>query len=117
MRHHQNTEGAGLSGRSTAPKPVTRTDALAATANLDPHRRPQSTRDWHLARTPEEPRCGADQWRTWDRQVVIYMHEISHFELDCCISRATNQPQHSSRLASLLDERLRRTTGAHRTPP
>ena len=96
---------------------MTEAATQAPQANLDPHRRPRDTRDWHTARTPEEPRCGADQWRTRDRQVITYMHEISQFELDCCISRATTRPQHSSRLASLLDERLRRTTGAHHTPP
>jgi hypothetical protein len=117
MRYHQNTEGAGLSGRFTAPKPVTRTDALVATANLDPHRRPRSTRDWHTARTPAEPRCGADQWRTRDRQVIVYMREMTPSHLRHCIRFASTKPQHASRLASLLDEQLRRTTSRPAAPP
>jgi hypothetical protein len=80
--------------------------ALAdADANLDPHRVPTGHRDWHAQRSPSEPRCGADQWRTRDREVIAYMHEMEDRHLGHCIRFASTKPQHASRLSSLLAER------------
>ena len=77
-------------------------------ANLDPHKRPKGYRDWHASRNDVEPRCGADQWRTRDRNVILYMHEMEDRHLKHCIRFASTKPQHASRLASLLEERRRR---------
>lgn len=77
-------------------------------ANFDPHRAPSRAGDWHAARTTDEPRCGADQWRTRDRSEVTYMHEMTDSHLGHCIRFASTKAQHRSRLASLLAERARR---------
>jgi hypothetical protein len=77
-------------------------------ANLDPHKVPVEAGDWHAQRTDEEPRCGADQWRTRDRNEVTYMHEMTDFHLGHCIRFASTKQQHASRLSSLLAERARR---------
>jgi len=79
-----------------------------AIANFDAHRAATQAYDWHAARTTEEPRCGADQWRTKDRSEVTYMHEMSDRHLGHCIRFASTKQQHRSRLASLLAERERR---------
>jgi hypothetical protein len=77
-------------------------------ANFDPHRARFGRVDWHAQRTTSEPRCGADQWRTKDREVVMYMHEMEDRHLGHCIRFASTKPQHASRLAALLAERSRR---------
>jgi len=79
-----------------------------ALANLYPHRVPTGHRDWHTQRTPSESRCGADQWRTRAREVIVYMHEMEDRHLGNCIRFASTKPQHASRLSSLLAERARR---------
>lgn len=77
-------------------------------ANLDPHRVPTQATDWHAQRNDAEPRCGADQWRTRDRNEITYMHEMEDRHLGHCIRFASTRPQHASRLSSLLAERDRR---------
>lgn len=79
-------------------------------ANFDPHRVPRDGGDWHAQRTTTEPRCGADQWRTKDRDVVMYMHEMEDRHLGHCIRFASTRRQHRSRLTSLLAERARRAS-------
>lgn len=71
---------------------------------------PSGPRDWHVARDEAEPRCGADQWRTRDREVLLYMHEMPDEHLQHCIRFASTKPQHASRLASLLAEQTQRRT-------
>ena len=77
-------------------------------ANLDPSKVPEN--DWHASRNEIEPRCGADQWRKRDRNVVTYMHEMHDRHLGYCIRFASTKQQHASRLASLLEERDRRSS-------
>jgi hypothetical protein len=62
-------------------------------------------RDWHAQRRATEPRCGQDQWRTKDRNVIFYMHEMTDSHLGHCIRFASTLVQHRSRLAALLRER------------
>lgn len=76
--------------------------------NFDPQRVSRGSKDWHVHRNDQEPRCGADQWRTRDRHVVMYMHEMTESHLGHCIRFASTKPQHASRLSSLLAERARR---------
>ena len=85
---------------------MTDTTQTTASANLDPHRVPTS--DWHVARSESEPRCGADQWRTRERGIITYMHEMTNRHLGHCIRFAATKPQHASRLASLVEEQQRR---------
>ena len=79
-------------------------------ANFDPERAPMGPRDWHKHRSNREPRCGADQWRTKDRNEIMYMHEMTDSHLGHCIRFASSFPQHASRLASLLAERQDRNS-------
>lgn len=65
--------------------------------------------DWHAQRHNGEPRCGKDQWRTRDRSVIAYMHEMHDRHLEHCIRFASTRPQHASRLDSLLHEQAMRT--------
>ena len=81
-----------------------------AKLNFDPHRAPRGKRDWHVHWNETEPKCGADQWRTRDRDVVMYMHEMEDRHLGHCIRFASTKSQHASRLASLLAERARRSS-------
>jgi hypothetical protein len=71
--------------------------------------------DWHAQRDPSEPRCGANQWRTRDRMVVMDMTDMEDRHLGHCIRFASTKPQHASRLAGLLAERQRRAAGTART--
>lgn len=64
--------------------------------------------DWHAQWVEDEPRCGADQWRTRDRSEIMYMHEMTDRHLGHCIRFAQTKPHHASRLSSLLAEQKRR---------
>jgi hypothetical protein len=85
---------------------LTRDAPTASGANFQPDNVPQH--DWHAARNQSEPRCGADQWRTRDRETIIYMHEMCDRHLGHCIRFASTKTQHASRLAGLLAERANR---------
>lgn len=69
------------------------------------------TQDWHSQRNEEEPRCAADQWRTRDRNEVLFISEMTDSHLGHCIRFASTKPQHRSRLAGLLAERDSRLSG------
>ncbi len=66
-------------------------------------------RDWHAQRGKNEPRAAADQWRTRDRNVVMFMSEMSDSHLGHCIRFASTKAQHRSRLNALLAERAARS--------
>jgi hypothetical protein len=85
---------------------------LERAINFDAARAPLGSNDWHRAWNETEPRCGADQWRTRDREVIVYMHEMTDSHLGHCIRFASTKPQHASRLSSLLTERARRADAA-----
>jgi hypothetical protein len=80
--------------------------------NFRPLGVPRGGLDWHANRSNSEPRCGADQWRTRDRSVVMYMHEMTDKHLGHCIRFSETKRQHTSRLASLLAEDARRRLAA-----
>jgi hypothetical protein len=71
-------------------------------------RRTRATLDWHHPRSKSEPPCGANQWRTKDRSVVLNMCDMSDRHLGHCIRFATENPHHASKIAALLAERERR---------
>jgi hypothetical protein len=65
-------------------------------------------RDWHRRRDQSEPDCAGHQWRTRDRYVVVDMTDMDDNHLGHAIRFASTKPQHSSRLAALVNERARR---------
>ncbi len=67
-----------------------------------------SEKDWHSQRSNVECRCSADQWRTRDRDEVLFISEMSDRHLGHCIRFASTKPQHRSRLSALLAERAGR---------
>jgi hypothetical protein len=64
--------------------------------------------DWHFQRNEQEPRCSADQWRTRQRDEVLFISEMSDQHLGHCIRFASTKKQHASRLSFLLEEKARR---------
>lgn len=64
--------------------------------------------DWHSSRNPFEPSCSAEQWRTRDRNIVMYFNEMTDSHLRYSIQFARTRPQHKSRLSGLLLEQRRR---------
>lgn len=64
--------------------------------------------DWHAPRDEFEPRCSADQWRTRDRNTVIFISEMPDSHLGHCVRFASTKPQHRTRLAALLAESFKR---------
>ncbi|AEI71142.1 hypothetical protein [EBPR siphovirus 5] len=77
--------------------------------NLKPY---PKTADWHAPQHMDEPLCSADQWRTRDRMVVLYVSEMEDRHLRHCIRFASTKPQHRSRLGELLAEAERRKNPA-----
>lgn len=69
-------------------------------------------RDWHSQRSPDEPRCSADQWRERERSRILFISEMTDSHLGHCIRFASTKPQHRSRLTALLAERSARTERA-----
>jgi hypothetical protein len=65
-------------------------------------------RDWHDQLDDTEPTCGGAQWRTRDRQEVVFMCEMRLAHLHAAIDFATRYPQHASKLTALLAEAERR---------
>lgn len=78
-------------------------ERLAANHLPDP-----KSNDWHAQRSPEEPRCAADQWRTRDRNEVLFISEMTDSHLGHCIQFAATKKQHRSRLSQLIKERASR---------
>ena len=83
--------------------PVRVSSVVRANKTPDP-----KDKDWHAQRSEGECRCAADQWRTRNRDEVMYISEMTDNHLGHCIRFASTKRQHRSRLPALLAERIKR---------